>query len=41
LAEAIDDALAPLGVRVREMPLNPDRVRALIAAARRSPAKES
>ena len=24
VAEAIDDALAPLGVRVREMPLSPD-----------------
>ena len=33
VAEAIDDALAPLGLRVREMPLNPDRLRALIAAA--------
>jgi CO/xanthine dehydrogenase Mo-binding subunit len=36
IAEAIDDALAPLGVRVREMPLDPDRLRALIAAARPS-----
>ena len=34
VAEAIDDALAPLGVRVREMPLHPDRLRQLIAAAR-------
>jgi carbon-monoxide dehydrogenase large subunit len=33
IAEAIDDALAPFGVRVREMPLDPERVRALIAAA--------
>jgi CO/xanthine dehydrogenase Mo-binding subunit len=33
VAEAIDDALAPLGLRVREMPLNPDRLRALIAEA--------
>ena len=33
VAEAIDDALAPLGVRVREMPLDPHRLRALIAAA--------
>jgi carbon-monoxide dehydrogenase large subunit len=36
IAEAVDDALAPFGVRVREMPLDPGRVRALIAAARRS-----
>ena len=35
LAEAVDDALAPFGVRVREMPLGPDRLRQLIAAARR------
>jgi carbon-monoxide dehydrogenase large subunit len=34
IAEAVDDALAPFGVRVREMPLDPARVRALIAAAR-------
>jgi aerobic carbon-monoxide dehydrogenase large subunit len=33
VAEAIDDALAPLGVRVREMPLDPHRLRALIAAS--------
>jgi carbon-monoxide dehydrogenase large subunit len=33
VAEAIDDALAPLGVRVSEMPLDPHRLRALIAAA--------
>jgi CO/xanthine dehydrogenase Mo-binding subunit len=32
-AEAIDDALAPLGLRIREMPLSPDRLRALIATA--------
>jgi carbon-monoxide dehydrogenase large subunit len=36
IAEAVDDALAPFGVRVREMPLDPARVRALIAAAGRS-----
>jgi CO/xanthine dehydrogenase Mo-binding subunit len=35
IAEAVDDALAPFGVRVREMPLDPARLRALIAAARR------
>ena len=36
VAEAIDDALAPLGVRVREMPLDPDRLLRLIASARRA-----
>jgi len=34
VAEAIDDALAPLGVRVREMPLDPNRVLELIREAR-------
>src|SRR2546425_3171279 len=34
VAEAIDDALAPFGVRIREMPLHPDRLRQLIEAAR-------
>jgi carbon-monoxide dehydrogenase large subunit len=34
IAEAVDDALAPLGVRVREMPLDPPRILALIDAAR-------
>jgi CO/xanthine dehydrogenase Mo-binding subunit len=33
LAEAIDDALAPFGIRVREMPLSPTRLRELIRAA--------
>jgi len=33
LAEAIEDALAPLGIRIREMPLNPGRIRELIEAA--------
>src|SRR5882724_2497258 len=33
VAEAIDDALAPLGVRVREMPLDPDRLLRLIRSA--------
>jgi CO/xanthine dehydrogenase Mo-binding subunit len=33
VAEAVDDALAPLGLRIREMPLNPDRLRALIASS--------
>ena len=30
VAEAIEDALAPFGVRVREMPLSPERIRELI-----------
>ena len=30
VAEAIEDALAPFGVRVREMPLTPERIRELI-----------
>ena len=30
VAEAVDDALAPFGVRVREMPLSPDRILELI-----------
>ena len=33
IAEALDDALAPLGVRIREMPLDPERLRRLIADA--------
>ena len=33
IAEAIDDALAPFGVRVREMPLDPPRLLELIRAA--------
>jgi CO/xanthine dehydrogenase Mo-binding subunit len=33
IAEAVDDALAPLQVRVTEMPLSPDRLLALIRAA--------
>jgi carbon-monoxide dehydrogenase large subunit len=33
VAEAIDDALAPFGVRVREMPLDPTRLLDLIAGA--------
>jgi carbon-monoxide dehydrogenase large subunit len=42
VAEAIDDALAPLGLRVREMPLDPGRLRALIEAAQpTTPLKES
>jgi CO/xanthine dehydrogenase Mo-binding subunit len=34
VAEALDDALAPFGVRVTEMPLDPGRVRDLIRSAR-------
>ena len=34
VAEAVDDALAPFGVRVREMPLNPVRIRELIGGVR-------
>ena len=34
VAEAIDDALASFAVRVREMPLTPERIRSLIRAAR-------
>jgi len=32
LANAVSDALAPLGVSVDALPLSPDRVRALIEA---------
>ena len=32
VAEAVEDALAPFGVRVREMPLSPERIRELIRA---------
>src|SRR5881409_1780246 len=38
IANAIDDALAPLGVRLTETPALPWRVRALIAAASATPA---
>jgi carbon-monoxide dehydrogenase large subunit len=37
LAEAIEDALAPFGVRIREMPLSPVRVRELIDEASAAP----
>jgi hypothetical protein len=36
LAEAIEDALRPLRVRIREMPLSPNRIRELIEQAPRS-----
>src|SRR4030095_8811203 len=39
VAAAIDDALAPLGVRVREMPLDPDRLLALLRSVRRGSAR--
>jgi CO/xanthine dehydrogenase Mo-binding subunit len=39
IAEAIEDALAPLGVRVRAMPLDPSRLRALVEAAAAPPAQ--
>ena len=35
IAEAIEDALAPFGVRIREMPLSPSRIRELLDASRR------
>jgi CO/xanthine dehydrogenase Mo-binding subunit len=35
VAEAIEDALSPFGVRVREMPLSPPRIRELIDEAAR------
>jgi carbon-monoxide dehydrogenase large subunit len=35
IANAVMDALAPLGVRSLDMPFSPDRVWAAIAAARR------
>jgi aerobic carbon-monoxide dehydrogenase large subunit len=35
-AQAIEDALAPLGVRIAEMPLSPNRLRQLISEARRT-----
>ena len=34
IAEAVDDALSPLGVRIRAMPLTPERVLELIAPSR-------
>jgi carbon-monoxide dehydrogenase large subunit len=36
IANAVADALAPLGVAITELPLSPDRLSALIRAARRS-----
>ena len=37
LAEAIEDALQPFGVRIREMPLSPSRIAELIGAAAGAP----
>lgn len=37
VAQAIEDALAPFGVRIAEMPLSPNRLRQLLAEARRTP----
>jgi len=36
IASAVEDALAPLGVRVAELPLTPERVVDLVEAARRA-----
>ena len=35
LAAAVEDALSPLGVRITSLPLNPERIRALVVQARR------
>jgi carbon-monoxide dehydrogenase large subunit len=34
IASAIDDALAPFGVRIRELPATPERIVELIEAGR-------
>jgi CO/xanthine dehydrogenase Mo-binding subunit len=39
VAEAIDDALAPFGVRVREMPLSPDRILELLDQKSSAPSR--
>jgi carbon-monoxide dehydrogenase large subunit len=39
VAEAVDDALAPFGVRVREMPLSPERILALIRPTTWTPSR--
>jgi len=33
VANAVADALAPLGIEVRELPLTPDRILSLVRAA--------
>jgi CO/xanthine dehydrogenase Mo-binding subunit len=38
VAEAIEDALAPFGVRIHEMPLFPARIRELLGAGQPAPA---
>jgi 2-furoyl-CoA dehydrogenase large subunit len=38
IANAVSDALSPLGVRINELPMTPSRLHALIAAARPTPA---
>ena len=35
IASAVEDALAPLGVRVHEVPLTPERIVKLVEASRR------
>jgi len=35
IASAVEDALAPFGVRVDEVPLTPERIVKLVEAARR------
>jgi aerobic carbon-monoxide dehydrogenase large subunit len=37
VAQAVEDALEPFGIRITEAPLSPNRVRQLIAEARRKP----
>ncbi len=41
VAAAVEDALAPLGVRINELPLPPERLRQLIAAAPNPPSPSS
>ena len=41
VANAVADALAPLGVEVRELPLTPDRILGLLRATRAAPAPSS
>jgi CO/xanthine dehydrogenase Mo-binding subunit len=36
IAQAVEDALRPFGVHIAEMPLDPDRVRHLVAEGRRT-----
>ena len=37
LASAVEDALAPLGVRIDELPMTPERLADLVEAARARP----